>query len=288
MIKTSLVVPLYQSWEILRRQVLYWNSLRLPPTIEVIIADDGSDPKPVFYDKPNFRYQLIHRENKQKGWTIPHILNFGARHARGLYIMFLGIDHIISPQWVHWSIDAKDDYAVFTRKCALLGEDGELLKIQYNGEDCDVEYTSIGWIKKRLFDNLGGFDEEVNGINKDVNFFKRVVLELKTTRLAVIGKSPAFVYMLPEKKDTQLNKGRIGEHWRWMSHLRPVQYLHRIADRHRTHRNAAELPYDPPEDIDERFSFVGLNGKKLNQFKFSNLVAWKYPAEVAWMLGEYR
>jgi hypothetical protein len=255
--------------------------------MEVIIADDGSDPKPELYDKPKFRFQLVHRASKQKGWTIPHILNFGAKHARGQYIMFLGIDHMISPEWLHWSVNSESRYAVFTRKCALLTDRGELLKIQFGGEDCRVNYTSIGWIEKTLFNNVGRFDEEVNGINKDVNFFKRVVKELESTRIAYIRKSPTFVYMLPEKKDTQTNKGRVGEYWRWMSHLRPVNYLHRLPDRHRTHRAAAEMAYNAPDNVDELFSFVDLNGAK-RDYKFTDFIAWKYPAEIAWMLGDYR
>jgi hypothetical protein len=201
--------------------------------------------------------------------------------------MFLGIDHIISPEWLHWAMDSTEKYAVFTRKCALLMENGELLKIQFNNEDCFVHYTSIGWINKKLFNNVGRFDEEVNGINKDVNFFKRAVEELGSTREAYIKKSPTFVYMLPEKKDTQANKGRVGEHWRWMSHLRPIQYLHRLPDRHRTHREAAKMSYDGPDNIDDLFSFVDLNGAKRDH-KFTELIAWKHPAEVAWMLGDYR
>jgi glycosyltransferase involved in cell wall biosynthesis len=287
-IKVSLVVPLYQSWEMLRRQVLYWNSLKIPKTIEIIIADDGSDPEPELYDRPKFRHQIVHRANKQDGWTIPHILNFGAKHSRGQYIMFLGIDHIISPEWVSWAVRSEDDYAVFTRKYALLADDGTLLKIQFKGQDCNVDYTSIGWVSKKLFNNVGKFDEEVNGINKDVNFFKRVARALKKSRLYFIRECPTtFVYMLPEKKDTANRKGRTGEHWKWMSHLRPVNYLHRLPDRHRAHREAAALPYDGPDNIDELFSFVGLNGAKMD-YKFTDLITWKHPAEVAWMLGDYR
>jgi hypothetical protein len=288
MIKVSLVVPMYQSWEILRRQILYWNSLRIPKTIEIIIADDGSNPEPVLYDNPKFRFQLVYRANKQKGWTIPHILNFGAKHARGQYIMFLGIDHMISPEWISWAMNSEDEYSVFTRKCALLDYNGNLLRIQFKDNDCCVDYTSIGWVSKRTFNNVGGFDEEVNGVNKDVNFFRGVADKLGKTRKYYIKRSPTFVYMLPEKKSIVSDKGRVGEHWRWMSHLRPVHYLHRLPDRHSNYRKASETEYNGPDNIDDLFSFVDVNGSKIEKYKFTELIAWKHPAEVAWMLGDYR
>jgi hypothetical protein len=263
------------------------NGLKIPKIVEVIIADDGSNPKPKLYDEPNFRYQFVYRANKQKGWTIPHILNYGAKFAHGRYIMFLGIDHMISPEWISYAQTSEDDYAVFTRKCALLTEHGELLRIQYQEEDCEVAYTSIGWVKAKLFRNVGGFNEDVNGINRDVNFFRNAAEYVGKSREYFVRRSPTFVYMLPEKKEIQSVKGRKGEHWKLMSHLRPVHYLHRLPDRTLSHRDGVDLPFDPPENVDELFSFIKPNGAR-SIHKFSDLVTWKYPSEVAWMQGDYR
>ena len=150
-VRVSIVMPVRESYEMVRRQVLYINSLGLPPEIEVIIVDDGSNPKIILYDEPDFKYELVYREDEQySGWTIPRALNFGAKGARGEFLMFLGIDLMLSPELIKFALTAKNNYAVFKRKYALLLEDGTLLKILYYGKDFDAEYGKrvLEFVKK--------------------------------------------------------------------------------------------------------------------------------------------
>lgn len=65
-IKCSLIIPVLESYEAVRRQILYMNSLNLPDDFEVIIVDDGSRP-PIMAQtivelpKPNFKFKYGYR-----------------------------------------------------------------------------------------------------------------------------------------------------------------------------------------------------------------------------------
>jgi len=43
--KLSIVISIYQSHEIVRRQALHFAKMGLPDDVEFIFVDDGSDPR---------------------------------------------------------------------------------------------------------------------------------------------------------------------------------------------------------------------------------------------------
>jgi len=100
------------------------------------------------------------------------------------------------------------------------------------------------------------------------------------------NKNP-FCYMLPEKKSIVLNKGRVGGHWRLLSHLRPVHFLHKLPDRDRNFKRASEIFLTDRQinKMNKFVSFVDLDDKVRDEYKFSDLISWSHPAEVRWMLG---
>lgn len=300
--RVSIIFLVFESYEMVRRQVLYMNSLNLPDSIEVIFTDDGSNPPVVLYEEPNFRYKMVYRE-KEEGevWTIPKAINYGARAAKGAYLMFLGVDHILSPYLLPFFAKSNAGYAVFKRKYALIDRSGNLLKVQYKFKneflDCDCDYTSLGWIRRNHFVKLGGMDATLSGPTKhsaDLSLFKRWCAMRGMTREQVIKRSERNgirFYMLPEKKSTVLLKGRRGDCWHYMSHLRPIHHLHKLPDRDERVKGACEIPLDiTPEEAD-KFRFVHVGGwqdGKVSGRKFSDFIAWRHPAEVRWMLGEFK
>jgi len=294
--KVSIIFLVFESYEMTRRQVLYMNSLYLPDEVEVIFADDGSNPPVILYDKPNFRHKIVYREKKSL-WTIPKIINYAVSFAEGVYLFFLGVDHILSPELVDYFSHSTAGYSVFRRKYALIDRQGRLLKIQYKGkrefEDCECDYTSLGWIKTNHFRKIGKMQEDLSGPIKgsaDLNLFKKWCRLRDTSRAAVIDKglrnNPTY-YMLPEKKSVKLLKGRIGEHWNLMSHLRPVNYLHHLPERDERARVAYEKPLEISAEEARRFRFVHLDGT-VSKKGFHDFIGWRHPAEVRWMLGEFK
>lgn len=292
-IRVSIIFLVFESYEMVRRQVLYMNSLNLGEEFEVIFADDGSNPPVVLYDKPNFRFKEVYRKRDGLPWTIPMICNAAVKKADGIYVMFLGADHMLSPEWVEWAKKSNAGYGVFTRKYALLNPNGGLLKIQYNEEDCNVDYTSLAWIRRNHYWKAKGMMERLAGPSKgsaDVSLFRTWCGIRGVTRAAIIDrgqKKNPFYYMLPEKKSLVLKKGRKGKHWLFLSHLRPVHFLHKLPDRDSNFRNAAETSLEITRNQANRLRFVHLDGKVSGR-KFDDFVAWRHPAEVRWMLGEIK
>lgn len=297
-LRVSIILLVFESYEMVRRQVLYMNSLNLPDSIEVIFADDGSNPPVILYDEPNFKYKMVYRE-KEKQWTIPKIINYAAGFAEGTYLLFLGVDHMLSPEMVSFMMKSNSGYSVFQRIYAVIDRWGNLLKIQHYQDgrfvDCICDFTSLGWVRRNHFIKLGGMNEvmpnKLKG-NSDVDLFKRWCALRGTTRENVIKRSrknnPKY-YMLPEKKSPVLMKNRKGEHWHWLSHMRPVNYLHKLPDRDSRARVGCEKPLDIAPEMKDSVRFINIGGAdngKVSGRKFDDFIEWRHPAEVRWMLGE--
>jgi hypothetical protein len=302
--KVSILFLVFESYEMVRRQVLYMNSLGLPEEVEVLFVDDGSNPPVILYDEPSFRHGVVYRD-KEPGetWTIPKAINFGASKAKGKFLFFLGADHMLSPELVEFFLRANVGYAVFRRKYAVMDRDGSLLKMQYRHKprlgfvDCEIAYTALGWIKRGHFFKVGGMAEELSGPSKgnaDVGLFAKWCRMRGTTRAEVIKRgernNPTY-YMLPEKRTVKLSKERRGEHWHYFSYLRPVRFLHRLPERDPNHKAGAVIPLERDAKTEERIRFVYVNGwqkGKVSGRKFSDFIQYRYPAEIRWMLREFK
>lgn len=120
MVRLSIVIPVYQSHEALRRQSLYWQRLNLPDEIEIIIADDGSDP-PLEADG----VRIVKTGNKL-AWTMGLARNLGAEVAKGEYLLMTDIDHILSREAITASLEFAGARLQFPRFFGVLLEDGTL------------------------------------------------------------------------------------------------------------------------------------------------------------------
>jgi glycosyltransferase involved in cell wall biosynthesis len=89
--KLSIVIPVLNSHEVVRRQLLHFFRIGLPGDTELILVDDGSDP-PIENDFSNLA--RIHRTNDNRPWTWALARNAGARLATGDYLLMYDLDHI--------------------------------------------------------------------------------------------------------------------------------------------------------------------------------------------------
>ena len=135
--KVSIVIPVYQSHEALRRQALYWQSLNLPDDVEIIIVDDGSDP-PLEADGVRFV-----RTNRNLAWTQDLGRNQGAEAARGDILLMTDIDHILSRGAIMASMVFTGARLQFPRYFGVLLEDGSFT------DDLDT-LIDYGFDTKRL------------------------------------------------------------------------------------------------------------------------------------------
>lgn len=124
--KVSIVIPVLDSHEILRRQLAYWRSLRLTD-VEIIIVDDGSSP-PLWSVDVKFEEVLPNLQiiptNDFRPWTWALARNAGAKIATGNYLWMMDLDYIITQDCVDKCVWFTGDKLRFKREFGILDENG--------------------------------------------------------------------------------------------------------------------------------------------------------------------
>ena len=91
--KVSIVIAVLNSHRIVRRQIRHFRRMRLPDDIEIIIIDDGSNPRlQDILAPPNSVPNIyIYATNDFRPWTQGLARNMGAKLAQGEYLFFTDI-----------------------------------------------------------------------------------------------------------------------------------------------------------------------------------------------------
>lgn len=163
-IKLSIVIPVYNSHEIVRRQRLHFTKhMPMRDDYELIIVDDNSNPP--------IEVAALRTTNKL-AWTQGLARNEGAAHARGEYLFMTDIDHIISKEALEDALNFNGNKMIFRRKIAVLDENGEIRQdrdtLMRWGYDYDAPAGRHGpldasvhgntWVmRKDIFEKLGGY-----------------------------------------------------------------------------------------------------------------------------------
>lgn len=120
--KVSIVIPVLNSHEILRRQLLYFEKMGIPDDVEIIIVDDGSNP-PLTYSGP--LPLMIYSTYDKRPWTWALARNLGARRAKGEYLLMFDIDHIITKSLLDMVRTFGGQKIQFLREFGVLNEAGD-------------------------------------------------------------------------------------------------------------------------------------------------------------------
>ncbi len=211
----SIIIPVLNSHEVLRRQVLHFEKMGLPDDVEIIIVDDGSDP-PLQIDT-HLRLTL-HRSNDFRPWTWAVARNTGAKLAKGEYFIMADLDHIISKEFIDATLAFKGDHIRINREFAVLDENGNLTQdreiLEQYGlpKDKPLKFNphrNQFAIHKDLYWKLGGYREDLVGKpypqREDGDFAKqwRLLYEKGEIRdyddLVGYDKRP-ILYMFPNGK----------------------------------------------------------------------------------------
>lgn len=168
--KLSIVIAVYNSHEAVCRQVKYFNKMSLPDDIEFIFVDDGSNP-PFNGDDHDLVSLTIYFTHDKRPWTQGLARNFGASKAKGEYLFFTDIDHILSYEAIMDAYRFDGDRMIFPRFFAVLLEDGTLTQdintlVVYGLDENRLSrrglYASYHGntyaIKKSTFELLGGYN----------------------------------------------------------------------------------------------------------------------------------
>ena len=211
--KCSIIYNVLESYEVVRRQILYMSRI-VPRDWEVIIVDDGSVP-PITIEKPDSLDLKIIYTHDERPWTQGIARNLGALKARGQYLWMLDIDHMISVEAIEAVKEFTGTKMVFRRIKAVLDENGNLCqdpKIlkEYGCPDRYLEGDhGAGWnifaMRRDLFIMTGGY-VEVSGYGiEDVDFSERFGQELRKRKLPLhtVGP-PIYIYPAPREDVKQI------------------------------------------------------------------------------------
>lgn len=209
-IKVSLIIPVLNSHEVVRRQLLHFQQIGLPDDTELIIVDDGSDPPLGFTaDLP----LTIHFTHDTRPWTWAPARNAGARIARGEYLLMTDVDHILSRDLIDRARTFGGQKMQFNREFGVLDEDGRFT------QDLDVlkqyglsleRIASRGVVLKPLPNNfamrkdvfwqLGGYREDLVGRRYpqgEDSAFKRAWHKWQAAGLGQVHHERPTIYMFP-------------------------------------------------------------------------------------------
>lgn len=171
MMKLSIIIPVLNSHEVVRRQILHFEKMPLPDDTELIIVDDGSDP-PLTTDSKIAR---IIYTNDKRPWTSSLARNTAAPQAKGEYIIFADCDHIISKEMVDLVRNFNGDFVRFNRAFGIIDEHGRLSQdydklLQYGlsaahikerGVLLNVHRNQYATRKDFFINKMGGYNERL-------------------------------------------------------------------------------------------------------------------------------
>jgi len=128
--KLSIIVSIYNSHEIVRRQFIHWERMALPKDVEILYMDDGSDP-PLKYKGPLKNLQIIPVNNPRDNTEtmffdgrVSIARNMGAKLAKGEFLLMTDIDYIIFRDSIEAGRSLKYDRQGFRRQFGALLKDG--------------------------------------------------------------------------------------------------------------------------------------------------------------------
>lgn len=161
----SIIIPVLNSHEVVRRQILHFEKIGLPNDVELIFVDDGSTP-PI---TTTSSICTILPTNDFREWTWAVARNFGAKHAKGEYFIMADLDHIITREIIDAVRMFTGDFVRFHRQFGILDEDGNLsqdrdiLRSYGLPDKYDLKLTphrNQFAIHKELYWKMGGFRED--------------------------------------------------------------------------------------------------------------------------------
>ncbi len=183
--RLSIVIPILNSAEVVRRQLIHFARIGLPDDTELVLVDDGSDP-PLWWDNGiglnpeicDSRWESMLAEkniqllktNDKRPWTWALARNFGAKKAKGEYLLMYDLDHIADRKLIDYVRGFGGKKIQFIREFGVLDERGRLTQdrdvlAQYGlPKDTGLRFGPLPnnfAMRRDLFWELGGYREDL-------------------------------------------------------------------------------------------------------------------------------
>lgn len=190
--KVSIVISVYNSHEIVRRQMLHWEREQFPDDVEILLMDDGSET-PLTGSVKNLRIIPVGNprgvsDGRFYDGRVSIARNMGARMARGKYLLMTDIDYIIRRADVEAARNCTHDKQGFRREFGVIKEDGtvtqdlDVLRKYGLSENRIAEkgvtlppHTNNFIMRRDTFLDIGGYRENLQGAypSRGDTWFKR-------------------------------------------------------------------------------------------------------------------
>jgi GT2 family glycosyltransferase len=199
--KISVIIPTRDHWELLKRCLASIEERTRYSTYEIIIVDNGStDPQTVQYlDALSSDHRVL---RYPKPFNFSALINFGAAHATGEYLLLLNDDtEAIAPEWLTAMVEQAQRPEVGVVGGKLLYPDKTIqhagVLVGYFGgaghafrnlpdngtayfgfadvvRNCSAVTAACMMVRRPVFQQIGGFDETLGVVYNDVDFCMRV------------------------------------------------------------------------------------------------------------------
>lgn len=192
--KVSIIISVFQSHEIVRRQILHWERIGIPDDVEILLMDDGSEPA-LTHNSSLKNLHIIPVNNPRNDsdgifydGRVSIARNMGARMAKGEFLLMTDIDYIIMPSCIEYARNMKYDKARFKRAMGVILEDGTvtqdldvlrkygLLEERIKTRGVQISPHPNNFImRKTTYWEIGGYREDLQGIypSRGDTWFKR-------------------------------------------------------------------------------------------------------------------
>lgn len=170
-VKVSIIIAVLNSHKVVVRQLRHFKKMDLPDSVEIIFVDDGSDP-PLNYENCRLRNLFIYYTHDKRPWTQGLARNLGASKARGEFLLFTDIDHIITKEAIEDVLNFNGSKMTFVRHFGILNRFGDIVSdmptmLEFGldpirttgkrGMTAGVHGNTYA-IRKTIFDLIGGYD----------------------------------------------------------------------------------------------------------------------------------
>lgn len=210
----SMIVPVLNSHEVVRRHLLHWGKMDLPDDVEILIMDDGSDP-PLEFDKAIVPDVVtIHKTGETRPWTSSIARNKAARIAKGQNLLMVDVGYIIPKSAIMEVREFTGQKMQFSREFGVLDENGSftqdrdvllaygLLPDRYKRRGVKLPFHPNTYAMNReVFFELGGYDEGLvlrrQYPQGEDNLFKRRWWQWEHAGKGRTHKHQPLIYMFP-------------------------------------------------------------------------------------------
>lgn len=171
-IKVSIIISIFNSHEVVRRQIEHFKKLDLPDDWEIIFMDNGSTPRLLFPDHGLKNFNIYPTAIKIP-WSQPYAKNVAVQIAKGEYILITDIDHFFPQKTIDFIKNFSGDKLLFKRQFAILDENGDISQskedlIKYGMKEDIYKrrgvrnnlHTNSFIMKRRIFIELNGFKKK--------------------------------------------------------------------------------------------------------------------------------